>query len=230
MPRRARVVVVGAPHHLTQRGNNRQPIFLADADRRAFLERLQQDCQACGVRLLGYCLMTNHVHLVAVPERADAFARTMRRTLSTYAQSFNRRYRRSGHLFESRYFSCALGANHLTSALLYVDCNPLRAGMVGEAGEYSWSSARAHVEGGGNPFVDWALWSDVRATGTWAEALRRGPGGRFERKLRAATYAGRPCGDEAFLAELERKTGRRLRPAKRGPKPRKSSAASGGKN
>jgi putative transposase len=224
----ARVVVVGAPHHLTQRGNNGQSIFLADADRRAYLERLEQDCQACGVRLLGYCVMTNHVHFIALPSHLESFARAMRRTQSSYAQSFNRRYWRSGHLFENRFFSCVFGANHLTSALLYVDCNPVRAGMVGEATERPWSSAAAHAAGHGDPFVDGALWSEVRATGGWAEALRRGAGGRFEQRLRTATYAGTPCGDAAFLAELERKMGRRLGPGKRGPKPKQLTAASGG--
>ena len=227
MPRTARVVVVDAPHHLTQRGNNRQSIFLADADRRAFLERLEQDCQTCGVRLLGYCLMTNHVHLVAVPLRPDSFARAMRRTLSTFAQTFNRRYRRSGHLFENRFFSCPLGADHLVPALLYVDCNPVRAGLVGEAAEYPWSSAAAHAAGGGEGFVDWRLWAEVRGTTGWAEALSRGPEQDAEDRLRAATYAGRPFSNEAFVREIERRTGRRLRQGKPGPKPRSCGAVGG---
>ena len=228
MPRTARVVVVETPHHLTQRGNNRQSIFLADADRRAFLERLEQDCQTCGVRLLGYCLMTNHVHLIAVPLRPDSFARAMRRTLSTYAQSFNRRYRRSGHLFEDRFFSCPLGTDHLVSALLYVDCNPVRASMVGEAAEYPWSSATAHAAGGGDRFVDWTLWAEARGTAGWADALCRGPGKDAGDRLRAATYADRPFGSEAFVRELERQTGQRLRRGKPGPEPSKSGAAAGG--
>jgi len=219
MPRAARVVAVGAPHHLTQRGKNRQSIFLVDADRRAYLERLQQDFRSCGVRLLGYCLMTNHVHLVAVPLRPDSFARAMRRANSTYAQGFNRRYRRTGHLFQNRFFSCALGTNHLTAALLYVDCNPVRAGMVGEAA--------GHARGGGDGFVDWDLWREVRGTGAWAEALRRGPGERLEERIRKATYAGTPCGDEAFVEELERRAGRRLHPGKPGPKPRAAAGAAG---
>ncbi len=227
MPRAVRVVAVGAPHHLTQRGNNRQNIFLVDTDRLAYLERLQQDCRSCGVRLLGYCLMTNHVHLVAVPLRPDSLAQAMRRTNSTYAQGFNRRYRRSGHLFQNRFFSCALGPSHLTAALLYVDCNPLRAGMVGEAAEYPWSSAAGHARGGGDPFVDWELWSEIRGTGAWADAMDRGPEARLEERIRRATYAGTPCGDEGFVQELERRAGRRLSPGKPGRKPRRAGAAAG---
>ncbi len=129
MPRTARVVVVGAPRNLTQRGNDRQSISLADADRRTFLERLEQDCQTCGVR----------------PHRR----------------------------------SCPLGTDHLVPALLCVDCNPVRAGMVGEAAEYPWSSAPAHAASGGDRFVDWKLLAEVRGRlagrRRWAAAPARMP-------------------------------------------------------
>ena len=133
MPRAARVVAEGVPHHITQRGNNRQDVFLVDEDRRFYFETLPQDCRRCGVGVLGYCLMTNHVHLVAVPERADSFARALRRSHLRYAQRFNRQYGRSGHLWQNRFFSCPLGRDHLLTALFYVDQNPLRAGLVGQA-------------------------------------------------------------------------------------------------
>ena len=223
------MVAVGAPHHLTQRGNNRQDVFLVDDDRRAYLERLRQDCRACGVRVLGYCLMTNHVHLIAVPERSDSFARALRRTHSHYAQAFNRRYRRSGHLWQNRFFSCALAADHVSAALLYVDLNPVRAGLVGDATGYPWSSAAWHANGADDPLLDRSAWSEVRETGAWADALRRGPGARFEERLREATRTGLPLGDERFVAELERRAGRRLRAAKPGPKPRAAGAGAGGK-
>ena len=148
MPRAARVVAEGVPHYITQRGNNRQDVFLVDEDRRFYLETLAQDCRRCGVGVLGYCLMTNHVHLVAVPERADSFARALRRSHSRYAQRFNRQYGRSGHLWQNRFFPCPLGRDHLLTALFYVDQNPLRAGSVGQAEHYPWSSARAHAEEG----------------------------------------------------------------------------------
>ena len=225
MPRTARVVAVGVPHHLTQRGNNRQDVFLVDDDRRAYLKRLRQDCRDCGVRLLGYCLMTNHVHLIAVPERPDSLARALRRAHSTYALGFNRRYRRSGHLWQNRFFSCALGADHLTAALLYVDSNPVRAGMVGDAIGYPWSSAAEHALGAGGDLVDWDLWREVRGVGAWDEALGRPPAQDFEQKLRSATFAGLPLGNEGFVNELERRAGRMLRPGKRGRKPLTSAAS-----
>ena len=96
MPRAARVVAEGVPHHITQRGNNRQDVFLVDEDRRFYLETLAEDCRRCGVGVLGYCLMTNHGRLVAVPERTDSFARALPQSHSRYAQRFNRQYGRSG--------------------------------------------------------------------------------------------------------------------------------------
>ncbi len=143
----ARVVAAGVPHHITQRGNNRQDVFLLDDDRRFYLETLRERSQRHGVTLLGYCLMANHVHLVAIPERPDSLARALGQSHSRYAQGFNRRYGRTGHLWQNRFYSCPLGRTHLVRALLYVDLNPVRAGLVGRAQEYPWSSARAHTEG-----------------------------------------------------------------------------------
>ena len=90
MPRAARVVAVGAPHHITQRGNNRQDVFWVDEDRRFYVEALREDSRRYGLCILGYCLMKNHVHLVVVPERGNTLARAMQRTHSRYAQRFNR--------------------------------------------------------------------------------------------------------------------------------------------
>ena len=90
MPRQARVVAVGVPHHVTQRGNNRQDIFLLDDDRRFYLETLGRWSERCGLTLLGYCLMTNHVHLVAVPQRPDSLAQALGNTHQLHAQRFNR--------------------------------------------------------------------------------------------------------------------------------------------
>lgn len=123
MARKARVVAEGVPHHITQRGNNRQDVFLLSEDRRFYLETLHAKCVQHRVAILGYCLMTNHVHLVAIPERPDGLARALGQTHGHYAQHFNRRYRRCGHLWQNRFYSCPLGRDHLVTA--YVDLNPL---------------------------------------------------------------------------------------------------------
>lgn len=151
MPRAARVVGAGAPHHITQlvtqRGNNRQDVFLTDEDRRFYLAALGENSLRYGLRILGYCLMTNHVHLVALPEREETLARAMQRTHSRYAERYNRLRGRGGHLWQNRFISCALGRDHLVTALAYADLNPVRAGLVGRAEQYPWSSTGAHVSG-----------------------------------------------------------------------------------
>ena len=220
------MVAVGVPHHITQRGNNREDVFVADEDRRQHLEALTADSARYGMRLLGWYLMTNHVHLVAVPEREDAFARGLQRCHSRWAQQFNRQYSRSGHLWQGRFFSCALDRDHLTTALAYVDLNPVRAGIVGDALEYPWSSARAHVEGrDASGVLDLELWRQVPGHERWAEVFGRPLSGESCREIRAATQSGLPLGNEDFVSRLERQFGRRLRPKKPGPEPKAKAAA-----
>jgi putative transposase len=217
MPRQARVVAVGAPHHITQRGNNRQDVFLVDEDRLTYLELLTGQSRLCGLNLLGYCLMTNHIHLVAVPDSEESMARTLRRAHSRYAQWFNRRYHRTGHLWQGRYFSCSLGPDHLVTALAYVDLNPVRAGMVGWAEDYPWSSARAHVDGA-NPrgVVDVAGWAEVRGITGWQQTLRDPIPEERAQRIRMATQVGAPLGAESFVSELEQQSGRPLKLRARG--------------
>ena len=118
MARMARVVAAGVPHHITQRGNNRQNVFLLGDDRRFYLETLRERSRRHRVTLLGYCLMTNHVHLVAIPERPNSLALALGQCHSRYAQHFNRCYERTGHLWQNRFYSCPLGRTHLVRALL----------------------------------------------------------------------------------------------------------------
>lgn len=147
MPRAARIVVPGMPHHVTQRGNRRQPLFHDDIDRRAYLSTLGDACLATGTRCLAWCLMDNHVHLILTPPTADALRATLSRTHTRYAQRFNRRYDVDGHLFQGRYASRAMDNRHLMNAVRYVENNPIDAGLVGRAEDWRWSSARAHISG-----------------------------------------------------------------------------------
>jgi putative transposase len=204
MPRQARVVAVGAPHHITQRGNNRQDVFLSNEDRQAYLDLIREQSAVCGSALLGYCLMSNHVHLVAIPHSSDALARALRRAHSQYSQWFNRRYHRSGHLWQSRYFSCSLDRDHVVAALLYLDLNPVRAGLVADPQLYRWSSARAHVAGG-DPWglIDIQEWRQLRTRTEWADALNRPLPEPEVRRLRLATRSGAPYGSEEFVRSLD---------------------------
>src|SRR5271156_2673475 len=119
MARLARVVVVGVPHHITQRGNNHQYMLNADPDRLVYLDLLEQNAALYGFSLLGYCLMSNHVHLVGVPRLPTLLARTLKGTHGRFATQWNARHRASGHAWQGRPYSCPLDPPHLWAALRY---------------------------------------------------------------------------------------------------------------
>src|SRR5512143_1905780 len=144
MPRMARVVVPGIPHHLTQRGNHREDIFFNDGDRQRYLQLLLEYSAKHGMKTLAYCLMTNHVHLVSVPTGADTFARAMKPVNLRYAQHVNWNKGICGRLWQGRFFSCPLDEEHLWAAIRYVERNPVRVRLARRAEQYPWSSAAAH--------------------------------------------------------------------------------------
>lgn len=141
MGRKLRTSFPGAIHHVFTRGVNRGDIFLDDADRLYFMATLRAICSEGSAALIAYCLMTNHFHLV-IKEGAVALCRIMQRLLTSYAGWCNRKYGRSGHLFEARYEAnlCADDA-YLRNLIRYVHCNPLKAGMVADPRDWKWSSA-----------------------------------------------------------------------------------------
>ena len=175
MPRIARVVAVGAPHHVTQRGNNRQQVFYSDSRRRSYLALLAEQAARHELRVLGYRLMPNHVHVVVVPERVDSMAKGFGRTHNICSRCLNSVRRRSGHLWRNRFFSAPLGREHLVRALCYVDMNPVRAQLVESASDYPWSSARAHAPGR-DPWglLDHDLWREICPLRDWEGVLRNG--------------------------------------------------------
>ena len=160
MPRVARRIVPGFPHHITQRGTNRQIVFYTQQDRRVYLELLRENSRQAGVRILAYCLMVNHIHLIAIPEQSDGLAICLRRTHGRYAQYLNARRLRSGHLWQNRFYSCPMDNAHLWIALQYVEQNPVRAGLVEAAEAFPWSSASAHSSGKDTTrLLDMEFWS-----------------------------------------------------------------------
>ena len=221
MPRIARVVIPRVPHHITHRGNNRQAIFFVDDDRRVYLENLHENCRRYGLILHGYCLMTNHVHLVLTPPSADALARAIGRAHLRHSLYINRLHGRTGHLWAGRYYSCALDAVHFWRTLVYVERNPVRARMRRSAWTYPWSSAAAHVEASGeNGLLDMAEWRRAARRLNWKHELARPEDKTLGQRLRACTWTGRPLGSDKFVARLEARLGRRLRPKPHG-RPRK---------
>jgi putative transposase len=221
MPRIARVVAVGLPHHVTQRGNNRQTVFFDDDDRRFYLMTLAKYSRKCGVEIWGYSLMDNHVHALAVPEREESLARCFAGTNLVYTQYINRKMSRGGRLWQNRFFSCPVDKDsYLWPVLRYIERNPVRAGKVRQAWQYPWSSAPHHAKGEPDMLVNEPDWL--------AKGLRAMKYGRFLREepeestfeIRRMTATGRPLGTPAFLAVLESQLGRNLEP-QRGGRPRR---------
>ena len=214
----ARAVAVGVPHHVTQRGNNRQRIFDSDEDRLVYLKLLREYADRRRLVIWGYCLMDNHVHLIAAPQREDALARTLRQAHADYARYLNVKRRTSGHFWQNRYFSCALDGNYCWTALAYVERNPVRAGLTREAGEWKWSSAQWHLYGArGADWLDPGEWRKRYTPEQWREALRTTVGEEAQaERIREATRTGRPMGAPGFVHGLERQLLRRLTPGKVG--------------
>ena len=145
MPRIARTVATGYPHHITQRGNNRQDVFFVDDDRRVYLDYLKLNADMYGLEVFGYCLMDNHIHIIATPHGEDSLAKAIGRTHFRHTQYINRFHKRSGHLWQGRFYSCALDETHFMVAMKYVELNPVRAKICRLPWRYQWSSASSHI-------------------------------------------------------------------------------------
>lgn len=217
MARLPRVVIAEVAHHITQRGNARRFILDHDADREVYLELLREDIQRSGLTLLGYCLMSNHVHLVLVPHKADGLARALKRTHGRYASYWNAAHRSSGHLWQGRFYSCPLDPPHLWQALRYTELNPVRAGIVKDAVSWPWSSAPVHLgQTAADEFLDIRRWQDHWSACTWRAYLAAGETQSELAAIRHCTYTGRPLGTEEFVKQLEQSTRRRLAAQKGG--------------
>ena len=162
--------------------------------------------------------MSNHVHLIAVPERDDSMSVFLRRVHGRYAQYYNARNGRIGHLWQNRFFSCMLAPDHLWTALAYVERNPMRAKIVRRAEDYLWSSAVAHITGGGGSGLLDMDWWGRHGRRDWRDLLNRPlpknnrtTEGDANRRLRASTFAGRPFGDEFFVDDMAKRFGRQWR-------------------
>ncbi len=233
MARLPRVVLLDVPHHVTQRGNARQVILSSDADRITYLALLREYAQLYGLGLLGHCLMSNHVHLIAVPHAPEALSHALKQAHGRYASYWNARQCSTGHVWQGRFYSCPLDEPHLWEALRYVELNPVRAKMVETADAWRWSSAAAHC-GLASPdsVLEMERWRKRWTTAEWRQFLAEGESANELRELRHSTHTGRPLGSKEFMAAVEELTSRRLipqkggRPSKAAPHPRQLSLTS----
>ena len=223
MPRLARVVIPSIPHHVTQRGNRRQQTFLCDEDYQAYLDLMAHWCDECGVDVWAYCLMPNHVHLIAAPAVEAALCRAIGEAHRRYTRRVNFREGWRGHLWQGRFASYPMDEAHLYAATRYVELNPMRAKLVSEPTEYRWSSARAHVEGRDDALVK--VKPLLERFGEWGELLAAGLDDDEAGLLRLHERTGRPLGSPAFVARLEKLLNRALAPRKAGRKPKRKRGA-----
>jgi len=213
MPRTSRIVIAGVAHHITQRGNNGEDVFVADEDREVFLAYLQEAAERFGLAVEGYCLMGNHVHLIATPREEASLALALKRTNQLYAQYVNRVHGRRGHLWQDRFFSCPLDDGHFWKALAYVERNPVRARLCRKPWRWVWSSAAAHCGGrDGSGLLDLDAWIARIDLDWWKGQLTRPDDDADAERLRLCTSRGRPWAGDVFISKWETALGRRLHP------------------
>ncbi len=227
MPRKRRVCPPGLPVHVVQRGNNRQVCFADDADLKAYAHWLREAAVKYSVAIHAWVFMTNHVHLLVTPSSADGLSRCMQYLGRHYVRRFNFRYRRTGTLFEGRFKSGIVQSReYLLICQRYIELNPVRAGMVSDPADYTWSSYRAHAFA--KPVGLWSPHPEYLALGhtpsargdAYREVFQLQLTDKLINNIRAAVNQGLVLGTDRFRAEVEQLTGQPQQPLKRGPKPR----------
>jgi putative transposase len=218
MARMARLVVPGIPHHITQRGNRRQETFFHEDDYHFYISNLAEWCRRCSVEIWAYCLMPNHVHLIAVPSSPDGLRRAIGETHKRYSARINGREGWRGHLWQGRFASYPLDEPYLLAATRYIEMNPVRARLVPSPEKYPWSSARAHLTGGDDLLVRGPPFLDI--VGNWKNFLSGPISQEQQSSLKRHEKNGRPLGSSRFIHILEQTLDRNLQLKKPGPKPR----------
>lgn len=216
MARIARVVIPGIPHHITQRGNRRQRVFFCDDDYRFYRRLMAEFCSKHNVSVLAYCLMPNHTHLGLTPVDVDGLCKAVGEAHRRYTRHINFSHGWRGYLWQGRFASFPMDEQHLYRAVRYVELNPVAANLCSRPEQWSWSSAKAHLYGENDELVD--VMPVLAQIPDWDEYLAQGKENEEALFLRHER-SGRPLGSDTFITELERISGRRLRPEKAGRKP-----------
>ena len=223
MPRRARLTVAGIPHHIIQRGNNKQACFYTENDYLAYLSWLRDYSILCECQVHAYVLMTNHVHLLVTPTEAGQLGLMMKRLGQRYVQYINRTYQRSGTLWEGRFKSCITSeASYILSCYRYIELNPVRACMVNHPAHYPWTSYRINAKGEYSCLVrPQQVYKSLGGNSQRRQVAYRG---LFQSEMnsdsldqiRKATNGNFALGSERFSRQVEQALGRRVTPGKSG--------------
>ncbi len=192
MARLARIVVPGYPHHVTQRGNRRQETFFCDDDYREYIRLMSEWCRENCVEIWGYCLMPNHVHLIAVPKDKGSLAKAIGEAHRRYTRYINFREGWRGYLWQGRFASYVMDQKHLIAAARYVELNPVKAKLAAQPGDYKWSSARAHLSGKDDDLVKTEPL--LKIINDWDRLLASGMPEEDEARIKQHSRTGRPLG------------------------------------
>ena len=210
MARTARLVVPGLPHHVTQRGNRRLPVFFSDADYRMYLMLLAESCAKAKTEVWAYCLMPNHVHLILAPSHEDGLRAAVADTHRRYTRHVNAREAWRGHLWQSRFSSFVMDEAHLLMAARYIEQNPVRAKLARTARAWKWSSARAHLTAKDDEVVRVQPLLDL--VDDWKAFLADGVSEADLAAIRSHERTGHPLGGEPFFKKLQKHFGRDVKP------------------
>lgn len=226
MARLPRLTLPGYPHHVIQRGNNRQPIFSRLADYQYLLKLLDESARKFAVDVHAYVLMSNHFHLLATPQTDIGLPQMMQAVGRSYVRYFNDLQQRTGTLWEGRYRSTLIQTEHyLLACMAYIDLNPVRAGMVAEAADYPWSSHGLYLGSRRDKLITphplyWELANTPFGREVaYAELVRAGVSPDQQAALTRSTLAGWALGDSDFVADLQKRTVRRVEKNKAGRPP-----------
>jgi len=220
MARIARVVACNYPHHIIQRGNRRQKVFFSDKDYQEYLRLLSLYAREFALDILTYCLMPNHVHIIAIPKNEKSLARAIGETHRNYTRMVNFRENWRGYLWQGRFSSYVLDESYLLSATKYILFNPVRAKIVKKPQDYKYSSIKHHLGMENNPLIaDEILKSLI---GNWEAFLKEGANDADVKLFKLHEKTGRPLGAGIFIEKLEKMFGVCLRKRKPGPKTNKN--------
>jgi len=215
MARMARVVIPTIPHHITQRGVRRMETFFDDEDYEMYLSLMREWCISSGIEIWAYCLMPNHVHLIAVPESEKSLAHGIGEAHRRYTRYINFKKSCKGYLWQGRFASFPMDEAYLLNSVRYVELNPVRAKLVKYAEDYRWSSAKAHLDGQDDVLVK--VQPMLERVANWSELLSNGEQNMFD-NLRMHERTGRPLGCDDFIDRMSLLTGRELGKQKPGPR------------
>ncbi|MCM8814036.1 MAG: transposase [Candidatus Omnitrophica bacterium] len=221
MPRIARIIAQGFPHHVIQRGNNHQQVFFDDDDRHTYIAFLQKYGRETDCDVMAFCLMPNHVHVLAVPHTDESLSKFMQKLSLTYTQHVNRKYNRTGRLWECRFFSSLIERQtYLWRVCRYIERNPVRHALIERPEEYTWSSAGMKYA-----FVA-AAWDSAEEKQKYCEFMQQPEVPEDVECIRKSIRGCRPVGNEAFIETVSNSIGINLKFRPRG-RPRKQTIKSG---